>query len=221
VNAFRAALSRELPPRVGIVAAELSRFARPRYLEIGVNTGVLFLHVRAQRKVGVDPAAGVPRWKWFLHPNTLMRGSFFSISSDRFFAGIDPRARFDVVFVDGDHGFEQSRRDVEHALAHLAKDGVVLAHDCSPPTPAAASPDSADSGGGPWCGEVWKTIAYLRATREDVVAEVLDTDFGIGVIRRGRGGGLDLDPAEIERMTYDDLDREREHLLGLRPAQTA
>ena len=220
MSPLRAVLGRELPPRVEVVAAELSRFARPRYLEIGINTGVLFLHVRAQRKVGVDPVARVPRWKWFLHPNTLLRGSLFRTTSDRFFAGLDPRARFDVIFVDGDHGFEQSLRDVEHAVAHLAGDGVVLVHDCNPPTAAAASPDSADSGGGPWCGEVWKTIAYLRATREDVVVEVLDLDFGIGVIRRGRGADLDLDPAEIERMTYADLDRDRDRLLGLRPTPT-
>jgi hypothetical protein len=40
---------------VGIVAAQLAARRRPRYLEIGVHTGVLFLHVRASAKVGVDP----------------------------------------------------------------------------------------------------------------------------------------------------------------------
>jgi hypothetical protein len=218
VDSLRAALGRELPPRVGVVRSELARFARPRYLEIGVGTGIVFLHVRARRKLGVDPVARVPRWKWFLYPNTVLRGSFFTATSDRFFAALDPRARFDVAFVDGDHSFEQSLRDVEHAIAHLSPDGVVLVHDCNPPSAAAASPDSADSAGGPWCGEAWKAIAYLRAGREDITVEVLDVDYGIGVIRRGRGPALDLDPAAIERMTYADLDADRERLLGLRAA---
>jgi hypothetical protein len=216
VNPLRAALGRELPPRVEIVAGELARFARPRYLEIGIETGIVFLHVRGRRKVGVDPAPRVPRWKWFLHPNTVLRGSLFAVTSDRFFAGLDPRVRFDVVFVDGDHGFGQSLRDAEHAIAHLSPDGAVVVHDCNPPSAAAASPDSSVAGGGPWCGEVWKTIVHLRASREDIEAEVIDTDFGVGVIRRGDGPTLDLDPAEVERMTYADLDADRERLLGLR-----
>ena len=200
---------------MAIVADELRRFPRPRYLEIGVDTGVLFLHVRAHRKVGVDPHGRVPRWKWFLHPNTLLRGSFFRTTSDRFFTALAPEAAFDVIFVDGDHSFEQSRRDVANALEHLADDGVVAVHDCNPPGPRAASRDSADAAGGPWCGDVWKTIVELRATRPDLEVSVIDADFGVGVVRRGAGGGLELDAQAIESMTYADLERDRERLLGL------
>jgi hypothetical protein len=215
LNTLRKVLRRGHPPRVGIVAAELARFERPRYLEIGVNTGVLFLHVRAARKVGVDPAASVPRWKWLSHPNSLLRGRLVRSTSDEFFAGLDPEERFDVVFVDGDHRYEQSLRDVENALAHLSENGVILIHDCDPPTAAAASPDPAESAGGPWCGDVFRTIVHLRATRDDLRIETLDTDFGIGVVRRGEGRSLDLDPAAIEAMTFDEFAADRERLLGL------
>ena len=200
---------------MAIVADELRRFERPRYLEIGVDTGVVFLHVRAHRKVGVDPHGRVPRWKWFLHPNTLLRGSFFRTTSDRFFTALAPEAAFDVIFVDGDHSFEQSRRDVANALEHLADDGVVVIHDCNPPGPGSASRDSADAAGGPWCGDVWKTIVELRATRADLAVSVIDADFGVGVVRRGAGGGLDVEAQAIESMTYADLERDRERLLGL------
>lgn len=216
MNPFRQALGRPLPPRVGIVAAELGRFARPRYLEIGVDTGVLFLHVRAHRKVGVDPHGRVPRWKWFLHPNTLIRGSFFRATSDSFFGALAPDAAFDVIFVDGDHSFAQSRRDVANALEHLADDGAILMHDCNPPRPEAASPESADAAGGPWCGDVWKTIVELRATRPDLDVSVIDADFGVGVVRRGPGELVAIDPETVWSMTYADLDRDRERLLGLR-----
>ena len=221
MNRLRSLLGREHPPRVGIVAAELRRFSRPRYLELGVGAGVVFLHVRAHRKVGVDPAAGVPRWKWFLHPNTLVRGSFFRVTSERFFAALDPSAAFEVVFVDGDHSFEQSLRDVEHALDHLADGGVVLVHDCNPPSAAAASPDSADSAGGPWCGEVWRTIVHLRATRDDLEVRTIDADFGIGVIRPGGAGSAPLAGIDAATLEYADLDADRERLLGLLSAGPA
>jgi len=220
VNPIRRLLGRPLPPRVAIVQAELERFPGPRYLEIGVKKGVLFLHVRARRKVGVDPLPAVPRWKRLLHPNTLLRGRLVQATSDAYFARLPAEERFDVVFVDGDHLREQALRDVENALAHLSPSGVVLLHDCDPPSAAAASRDSSDSAGGPWCGDVWKAIAELRAARPDLAVETLDTDCGIGVVRRAPAApdvpALDLDPREIATMAYEDLRADRNRLLGLR-----
>jgi hypothetical protein len=220
VNAVRELLGRELPPRVAIVQAELDRFTRPRYLEIGVNVGALFLHVRAAQKVAVDPVERIPRWKWLGHPNTALRGRFVNRTSDEFFDALDPDERYDVVFVDGLHTHEQSRRDVENALAHLGEGGVVLVHDCNPPTAEAAGPDPDATRGEGWCGEVWRTIVELRATRGDLVVEVLDTDFGIGVIRRGASTPIEL-PTPVARLTYAELDADRERLLGLKPAVPA
>ena len=107
-------------------------------------------------------------------------------------------------------------RDVEHALDHLADDGVVLVHDCDPPTARAAAADPRDAGGGPWCGEVWRTIVTLRATRSDLSIEVIDTDFGIGVIHKRPSPTLDVEPESVARMTYEDLIADREWLLGIR-----
>ncbi len=207
---------REHPARVAIVARELGRRARPRYLEIGVDTGVVFLHVRAARKTGIDPVDAVPTLKRLLHPNTLIRGRLQQTTSDEFFASLTPTEQFDVIFVDGDHGYQQSLRDVENALEHVADDGVVLVHDCYPPSAQAASVDPRDAGGGTWCGEVWKTIVTLRATRRDLTVEVMNTDFGVGVIHRRPSPTLDLDPGWIAQMTYADLVADRERLLGIR-----
>ncbi len=219
MSVLRRALSRPLPPRVGIVAGELARFRRPRYLEIGVNVGVVFLHVRAARKVGVDPQRRISRTRWIGHPNTVLRGRFVESTSDRFFAGLARRERFDVVFVDGLHTHEQSRRDVLNALRHLSADGVVLVHDCNPPSAPAADPDPAVNDGSGWCGDVWKTIVELRATREDLRVEVLDTDFGVGVIRRGPSPGLVGVGGPVADLGYADLAARRAELLGLRDAR--
>jgi SAM-dependent methyltransferase len=217
VSRLRQAIGRGHPPRVAIVAAELRARRRPRYLEIGVHTGVLFLHVRAAAKVAVDPNPQIPPLKWALHPNSVTRGRIIRATSDVFFAALTPGGHFDVVFIDGDHRFEQSLRDVENALGVLTGGGVILVHDCSPPTEAAASPNPLDAGDGPWCGDVWKTIAHLRATRSDLKVRVLDTDCGIGVIERGEAETIDLDRAELDAMTYEDLRADRTHLLGLTP----
>jgi SAM-dependent methyltransferase len=217
VNWLRKALGREHPPRVGIVAAQLAARRRPRYLEIGVHTGVLFLHVRASAKVGVDPEPQIPPLKWALHPNSVTRGRIIGAPSDVFFAALSPGGHFDVIFIDGDHSFRQSLRDVENALGVLAPGGVIMVHDCDPPTPAAASPDPLGAGDGPWCGDVWKTIARLRATRGDLRVKVLDTDCGIAVIERGESETINLDPGLLPSMSFEDLQADRERLLGLTP----
>ena len=116
-----------------------------------------------------------------------------------FFTALPRGKHFDVVFIDGDHSFDQSLRDVENALVEPRPGGVILVHDCNPPTAAAASPDPAGAGDGPWCGDVWKTIVHLRATRSDLRVRILDTDCGIGVIERGESETIDLDPERWRR----------------------
>lgn len=201
---------------MGIVQAELDRFRRPRYLEIGINVGTLFLHVRASRKVGVDPAPRIPRWRRLLHPRTVATGRIVKRTSDQFFAELGEADRFEVVFVDGLHTFEQSLRDVEAALEHLVPAGVVLVHDCNPTSADLAAPTPRPGAGDGWCGDVWKTIVHLRATRRDLQVHVLDTDFGIGVIRRGPSSAPDVTPGPAGVLTYEDLHARRSELLGLR-----
>lgn len=46
------------------------------------------------------------------------------------------RRRFDLILIDGDHGFEQCARDLRHAAECLAPHGLLLAHDaCCPEWP--------------------------------------------------------------------------------------
>jgi hypothetical protein len=215
MNPLRRLLNRPLPARVGIVQAELDRFARPRYLEIGVHTGVLFLHLRARRKLAVDPEPRVPRWKRLGHPNTALRGRVVAMLSDEFFAQLDPAARFDVVFVDGLHLHEQALRDIDNALGHLAADGTIFVHDCNPTSAVSAGRDPAATGDAGWSGDIWKAIAHLRAHRTDLTVETLDTDSGIGVVRRGSNPHPSGE-AVID-LGYEDLAGRRVELLGLRP----
>lgn len=221
LKSLRRLTGREHPARVAIVAGELRRRRQPRYLEVGVNTGVVFLHVRARSKTGVDPAPVVPLFKRLVYPNTLLRGRLIRATSDEFFASLGPDERFDVVFVDGDHSFARSMRDIEHAVDHLAEGGVVLVHDCDPPTAQAAASDPQAARGGAWCGEVWRSVVMLRATRADLTIDVIDADFGIGVVRRRPSPTLGIEPGWVARMTYADLVADRGRLLGVRDEAAA
>lgn len=210
-----------LPPRVSIIQSELDRFHDPRYLEIGIFDGLVFLQVEAKSKVAVDPEIRIPRVRR-LRAAMDRRVEVREMPSDEYFSSLDPSVTFDVVFVDGLHLYEQALRDIENALRHLSDDGVVLVHDCNPTAEAVASrnpEDASRSGHRAWCGDVWKAIVHLRATRADLEVSVLDTDFGIGVVKEGEGGpSLDLNPAEIAALEYSDLVANRELFLGLEPA---
>jgi hypothetical protein len=215
MNPVRRLLNRPLPPRVEVVQQALNRSPKPRYLEIGVHTGVLFLHVRADQKIAVDPDPRVPRWKWFAHLNTARRGRLVTQTSDEFFASLGPAERFDVVFVDGLHLHEQALRDIENAVRHLSANGTVFVHDCNPASAASAGRDPEATAGAGWCGDVWKAIAHLRAHRADLSVETLDTDNGIAVVRRGSNPRA-TGKLVVGDLDYDDLDGRRNELLGLR-----
>ena len=210
-----------LPPRVAIIQRELDRFERPRYLEIGVHSGTVLLNLRAHNRLGVDPHKRIKRRQLAVRPFLWRAMTFVEKTSDTFFAKLDPAARFDVIFIDGYHSYDQALRDVNNSLLHLAPQGVVMLHDCNPHSAAAASPDPASvpsrERGDGWCGDVWKAIVHLRATRADLRVEVLDTDFGIGRVRREPAELLAIDPRRIATLDYSDLANDREGLLGLRP----
>lgn len=211
-----------LPPRIGIIQRQLDALGGGRYLEIGLGNGGVFRHVDARRKVGVDPR-GLPLWRRLRHPLSLRRWRVVRATSDEFFAGLDPAARFEVSFIDGYHTWEQALRDVDGCLRHATADGVVVMHDCNPPSEFAAKrhrEEVATEAGidRSWCGDVWKAVAYLRAARPDLSVEVLDTDFGVGIVKQEPSEPIGLDPGAVGVLTYEDLDRDRAGLLGLRPA---
>ena len=212
-----------LPPRTRLLQAQLDRSSGRRYLEIGVGDGGVFLHLAARRKTAVDPK-GLSWGRRLRHPASIARGRVHALRSDEFFARLDPAESFDVSFVDGYHTWDQALRDVENCLRHSPGDGVVVMHDCNPANEPASLRDPAEAAGRPdgdgsWCGDVWKAVVILRASREDLEVEVIDTDFGLGVVRKRHSETIPLDPRRVPEMSYQDLDEDRERLLGLRPAR--
>jgi hypothetical protein len=212
--------------RIDVVRAALAATGGQRYLEIGVNDGACFHAVDAPTKVAVDPRFAF-RLPLRVRLRSVLRRAngtlYFEETSDTFFARRGARlAPFDVVFVDGLHTYEQAYRDVVSSLELLAKSGVVLVHDSSPASAAAAAPSLAEAARtegfvGEWNGDVYRAIVRLR-TRADLRVDVLDCDQGMGIVRRDTPGArVELSEAEIARLSFDDLARDRVGLLGLRP----
>ncbi len=132
------------------------------YLEIGCDRNEVFHSVPASRKVGVDPN----------------RGGTVRTTSDEFFAG--NRDKFDVVFIDGLHTYEQVHKDVANAMRALDKGGWVVLHDLLPHDWIEAHVPRITAGS--WTGDVWK-VAFELAATDGVEFKIVKVDNGVGVFR--------------------------------------
>ena len=215
-----------------IVQAVLDYFHGKTYLEIGMSAGNSFWPIRARRKWGVDPNPKI-RFermlkRFFANCRKFQEEKIFKMTSGDFFLRTSGRLKkygLDVALIDGLHTYSQSLKDVLNCLAYLNKGGVILMHDCNPTSEAMAYSASCQDAARPklpegddrWCGDVWKSIVHLRSTRNDLVVFVLDCDYGVGVIARGRPETqLNDSVKQIERMTYFDLNSRRQELLNLK-----
>jgi Methyltransferase domain len=211
--------------RIDVIRAALSAVEGRSYLEIGVRRGECFHEIEAETKVGVDPEFTFrPPIRASLRKLLRRRtGAFyFRMTSDAFFTG--PARRFppfDVVLVDGLHTYAQSYVDILNAVRVLDEHGIVVVHDCNPASAAAAAPtleEAMETPGfnGDWNGDVYKALIRIR-THGDLRASVIDSDQGLGIVRRGAAEArLELASVEIERLGYEDFSLDRVRLLGLR-----
>lgn len=60
------------------------------------------------------------------HPSRVV---LHPVTSDRFFEDIDTGFMADIIFIDGEHSYEQTKKDFTNAMSHLAPGGVVVIHD--------------------------------------------------------------------------------------------
>jgi hypothetical protein len=135
------------------------------YLEVGVARGFTLEAVKIRNRTGVDPR---PLFSVRDLPTGI---TVFVGTSDDFFASLSADAAFDVVFLDGLHTYEQTYRDVIHALRHTDPSGVLLIDDVVPRDEVSAMRDQAESyderrrrglSSWPWHGDVFRTIPVLR-----------------------------------------------------------
>ena len=183
--------------RIDILQELINKNNYKRYVEIGTYKGTTILTLKCETKIAVDPKIKISwkrKLKWILKNPTNLRNSYFQMTSDEFFRNEFKKIEngIDLFFIDGLHTFEASLKDVLNSLKFLNAGGTILMHDCFPPHRAAAIPASSygrakakepEGWNGQWCGDVWKTILYLkRALDSELNVSVWNTDFGLGVI---------------------------------------
>ena len=152
--------------RAAVVNLLLAERLGGRYLEIGCAGDELFNAVMAAEKVGVDP----------------VRGGTHRMTSDAYFAA-NPGERFDVIFIDGLHLYDQVRRDFVNALAVIKPGGWIALHDSWPRDWLEEHvPQIVTSG---WTGDGWKVAFELLAT-EGVEFRLVELDHGVLVVRPTR-----------------------------------
>jgi hypothetical protein len=145
----------------------------PRYLEIGCASGELCMSLNTKSSMGVDVLEH-PDWDTYIKRGEG-RVDYFIGPSDKFFASIDDRDQYDLIFIDGDHSYDQVTKDVVNSLVHLAKDGLIVMHDTLPPT--------RDHTHELWSGTAYRAAIALRRS-EDLEVYTFPVTFGLTLVGR-------------------------------------
>ncbi len=114
-------------------------------------------------------------------PNPQTDHTNFKLTSDKFFYYLNASIKYDIVFIDGLHTYEQVRKDILNSLDHLSEKGYICLHDANPPTENHGLDYPVYT---EWNGSVYKAIMELRATRGDLDIVTVDTDWGVTIISR-------------------------------------
>lgn len=186
------------------------------YLEIGVRIADHnFNHISIPHKIGVDPGSeGI-----FEATHCMTSDEFFEKNTNT----------FDIIFIDGLHESKQVSKDIENSLKILNENGVIICHDMNPkikehqlyntdPLRKKYVEEQKALGNAQyqlWTGDCWKSFVYLRSTRNDLKMFVIDTDFGVGIIRKGNQETITI-PVDL---TYEYLEKNRNKLLNLKTIQ--
>ena len=151
--------------RTNIINKLFEIYGFQSYLEIGVRIPAEnFDLINAKSKHSVDPDP--------------MGKCDYITTSDRFFENHAGDKTYDIIFIDGLHTAEQVYIDVINSIKHLNDGGFIVMHDCNPRKKLHQVLTMN--------GTVWKAFARLRMERADLKMYTIDTDWGIGLITRGR-----------------------------------
>ena len=161
----------------------INKYNCTSYLEIGCDKDQSFSRININKKIGVDPKSG----------GTIRD------TSDNFF--INNKDKFDIIFIDGLHHYDQVIKDIYNSLDILNDNGHILIHDCLPRTIAhQAIPRYRGS----WNGDVWKSIVELR-TKSNLEVFTCEIDFGVGVIRKKiNTNPLDIKINDFKKLKFKD-----------------
>ncbi len=170
------------------------------YLEIGVDVRTItefnWDKICVDLKHGVDP-----------NPETE---ATFKVTSDEFFNSIISQ-KYDFIFIDGLHIFDQCYKDIINSLNFLNENGTIMVHDTIPVSELSQKPNRQT---GQWNGDVWKAIVKLRLSNENIQIHTVDIDEGCTLIKKGKQ--TLLEPSKHKDIyDYNVFVHDRKRILNL------
>ena len=183
-----------LPRRYDIINKIISKRNYLSYLEIGCFQNENFDQINIKNKIGVDPVSG---------GNVRM-------TSDQFFK--QNSNKFDIIFIDGLHVYEQVIKDIFNSIKILNQNGIILIHDCLPRKLWYQTPTRMSN---TWNGDVWKAIVECR-TLEGIDTYTCLADEGIGVIKVQKNNNLlNIKLSNFKKLKYKDYYTNRQNLMNI------
>jgi hypothetical protein len=193
--------------RVDLINFFIQKNKYINYLEIGVRDGRTFKQINALHKDGVDPGIECSNPTEVNYP--MISDEFFDLIKDH------KDIKYDIIFIDGLHLWEQVNKDINNSLNHLVDNGVIILHDCNPLKEEHQIRNFTP--GLLWNGDVWKAILKHRIENSNIKITTISTDHGLGIIQKGTQENYKLD---IPFNSYNDipfsvLDNDRKNILNL------
>jgi hypothetical protein len=186
--------------RYDIINYLIEKYKLVNYLEIGVFQGENIRKVKAFHKDGVDPG----------HEGYVVPEVNYPMTSDDFFDLLKGHEdiKYDIIFIDGLHHTDQVKKDIRNSLNHIVEGGFILLHDCNPVSyEAQLVPRQTIA----WNGDVWEAFVDFKAHYPKMKCSVIDTDFGVGVIKIGER----LCTLQANIWDWDYFNSNRKQLLNL------
>jgi len=181
--------------RWDLIQSTINKHNFKKYLEIGCDKDQSFEKIKLEYKIGVDPVSGGNIRK----------------TSDQFF--LENKDKFDLIFLDGLHTYEQTSKDINNSLNILNEGGFIFVHDC---LPRRISHQAIPRYRGSWNGDVWKSIVELR-TRNNLNVFVVQIDFGIGVIRKLPNENiLNIEQTDFKNLKFKDYYNNFEKYMNIK-----
>ena len=157
---------KKYPSRSEIIQKIIDSKKYKNYLEVGCDKDENFSKINVEKKIGVDP----------------LKGGTLRMTSDDFFK--KNNEKFDLIFLDGLHTYEQTIKDIDNSLKFLNDHGVVIIHDC---LPKKIWNQIVPRVYGHWNGDVWKAIVHSRTySYADTYTCIADHGLGIIFKRKNR-----------------------------------
>ncbi|MDB9810840.1 class I SAM-dependent methyltransferase [Candidatus Pelagibacter sp.] len=183
------------PKRWELINEIIKKKNYSNYLEIGCFDNECFSKINIINKVGVDP----------------MKGGTIKKTSDEFFeTNIE---KFDIIFIDGLHEYDQIKRDIINSIKFLEEDGTIMCHDS---LPEEYSEQTVPYSLGIWVGDVWKAIVEFR-TKKDLDTCVCTIDHGVTVIKkRPNNNLLNLKISNYKKLSFKYFYKNYSKLMNLK-----